>query len=159
MARALRAAGWPAGPVADGPGTIRVRPGAPDLAAALRGAGRDIPSALEAAIFGPGGFGYGDGAPCGCSRPSGIARRPDALAELLEDAFVHAWTVRVALRGRRKGEGRSFCAEVEDVGDGAVSLWCHDDDRPLETSLSSLEWARVLTEAEEEALFDGTAVR
>lgn len=99
--------------------------------------------------------------PCGCRRRTDIARDRDGVGSLLVDAMAHEWTVRVAVTRRRQKPAHSFFAEVEDVDvdTGQVTLWSHERDETTEVPLSSVAWARVLTVAEEEALFSGVMGR
>lgn len=113
--------------------------------------------ALLTELVGDGG-GLG---PCGCRRPTDIAREGDGIESLLVDAMAHDWTVRVAVTRRRQKPAHSFFAEVEhvDVDTGQVTLWSHERDETTEVPLSSVAWARVLTVAEEDALFSGVMGR
>lgn len=96
----------------------------------------------------------GDVAPCDCRRPADIARSAKTITDVLEQAMVHRWTVRLAVSRRRK-QPKSFFAEVEhvDTDSDAIVVWSHEQDRDLQLPVASLAWARVLTEAEEHALF------
>lgn len=130
----------------DGPG------GTADLALML--------SMLEGGLFGDmeaeGLLGLGT---CDCRRPSDIARSADQIQVLLHDAMAHEWTVRVALSRSRGTQPDSFFAEVEDIEGDDVTLWRHDRETDLETTVASVAWARVLTDAEEHALFSEGAER
>ena len=83
-------------------------------------------------------------------RPTMIARGPVAVAELLERALVDDWPVRLAYTSK-KGRSTQLTGAVLDVGDRDVVFelitW---ESRVL--ALSRIDWARVLTEAEEDAL-------
>lgn len=122
-------------------------PDAPELAPRFGipgGAGDRLLTELVASGVGP---------PCGCRRPTAIARDPDSVAALLVDAMAHGWTVRVALNRRRGKPAHSFFAEVEDTDGDEVVLWSHERDTRLRTATATLAWARVLTDAEESAMF------
>lgn len=96
----------------------------------------------------------GDVASCDCRRPADIARSAQTITDVLEQAMVHRWTVRLAVSRRRK-QPKSFFAEVEhvDTDSDAIVVWSHEQDRDLQLPVASVAWARVLTEAEEHALF------
>jgi hypothetical protein len=91
-----------------------------------------------------------DAGPAGL-RPVGIARGPIAVADLLDQAMVDDWPVRLAYTNK-KGQTSQLTVSVIDVGfnEVAVELLSGWESRVL--PLRRIAWARVLTEAEEEAL-------
>ena len=97
---------------------------------------------------------------CDCRRPTDIARTADGVVEMLAQAMAHRWTVRLAVSRRRK-QPKSFFAEVEEVDTdhGDLVVWSHDQDRDLRLPVASVAWARVLTEAEEHAMFTSDGLR
>ena len=84
------------------------------------------------------------------ARPATIARGPLAVSDLLDRALIEDWPVRLAYTSK-KGRTTQLTGSVLDVGDRDVVFelisW---ESRVL--ALSRIEWARVLTEAEEDAL-------
>ncbi len=92
--------------------------------------------------------GSGSGLP---SRPAAIAKGRDAVVSVLEQAYDEDWMVRIGYTG---GNRRTYqlSAVVVAVEDDEVWLECAPrwDHRGI--ALDQIEWVRVLTEAEEEAL-------
>ncbi len=84
-------------------------------------------------------------------RPEMIARDPVLVADLLQLAMVEGWPVRLAYTSK-KGHSTQLNVAVLDVGrrEAVVELLAGWESRVL--ALSRVSWARVLTEAEEEAL-------
>jgi hypothetical protein len=85
------------------------------------------------------------------TRPDRIARGQVPIEALLRRALVDDWYVRLAYTNRA-GRSTQLTGAVLDIDDEdlvleLVSGW---DSRVL--SLSRIEWARVLTEAEEDAI-------
>ena len=91
-----------------------------------------------------------DLAPAG-GRPERIARGPAAVADLLQRALVEGWPVRIEYTNK-KGISTQLNAAVLDVGrrEVVVELLAGWESRVL--ALGRVSWARVLTEAEEDAL-------
>ncbi len=85
------------------------------------------------------------------SRPAAIAKGRDAVVSVLEQAYDEDWMVRIGYTG---GNRRTYqlSAVVVAVEDDEVWLECAPrwDHRGI--ALDQIEWVRVLTEAEEEAL-------
>ncbi|HVM03018.1 MAG TPA: helicase-associated domain-containing protein [Acidimicrobiales bacterium] len=87
----------------------------------------------------------------GDDRPTGIAKDPAAIRRLLEEACGEMWAVRISYRNA-KGAGAQLNVVVDHVStDGVIaSVVPTFEYRTL--SLQRVDWARVLTEAEEEQL-------
>lgn len=84
-------------------------------------------------------------------RPTGIASTIAPIAGLLDLACEEEWLVRLAYRGRggREMQETAFVLAVED---GMVFIECTPKWRDDLVPLAAVRWARVLTEAEEDAL-------
>ncbi|MEA2686627.1 MAG: hypothetical protein QOE93_1822, partial [Actinomycetota bacterium] len=85
------------------------------------------------------------------ARPDRIVRYPGAIADLLEEAMDEGWPVRLAYTSK-KGRTAQLNVGVLDVSaqEVIVELLSGWESRVL--ALGRIEWARVLTEAEEDAL-------
>ncbi|MFP5375550.1 MAG: helicase-associated domain-containing protein [Acidimicrobiia bacterium] len=87
----------------------------------------------------------------GDDRPTAIAKDPAAIRRLLEEACGEMWAVRISYRNA-KGAGAQLNVVVHHVStDGVIaSVVPAFECRTL--NLQRVDWARVLTEAEEEQL-------
>ena len=86
-----------------------------------------------------------------CSRPTAIAKGGGDVLDMLEHAAAHEWFVRVAYMNV-KGTTSEANVAVLDVEGDDVALCILPEVAPQVVALTRIEWARVLTEAEEEAL-------
>ena len=84
-------------------------------------------------------------------RPDGIARDPGSVVALLDEAWVEGWPVRLAYTNRN-GRAAQLNVAVLDVGDRDVVVERLSDWQSQVLSLSRIEWARALTEAEEDSI-------
>ncbi|HTT89392.1 MAG TPA: hypothetical protein VMF65_07525, partial [Acidimicrobiales bacterium] len=88
----------------------------------------------------------------GPPRPSHIAKGHDEVADMLRAAAEQSWAVRMSYVN---GEGRKseFFAEVVGFVPGRARVrYVGDRAGGGELATHRVEWARVLTEAEEDAL-------
>lgn len=85
-------------------------------------------------------------------RPVEIAKGADEVAALLAQAFVEDWVVRIAYTNRKGRSSQLNVAVLDDPTDDVLV-----DSLPSGTTrtllLERIEWARIMTEAEEELLF------
>ena len=83
-------------------------------------------------------------------RPSAIARTPDDIATLLELACEEEWLVRLSCSNGR-GETRELDAVVLDLDERTITVGRLPRGDLQEVARQRIHWARILTEAEEEA--------
>ena len=82
-------------------------------------------------------------------RPNHIARGEEAIGDLLGQAWLDDWLVRVSYVST-EGEVSEVFAEVLDVSEDRVSIRRLDTGAAVELTADQARWARVLTEAEED---------
>ena len=85
-------------------------------------------------------------------RPLEIAKGRAEVELLLALAFVEDWAVRLAYTNR-KGRSSQINLVVVDDPDDEVLVECLPTGTPRTLLLDRIEWARVMTEAEEELLY------
>jgi fructose-specific phosphotransferase system component IIB len=84
-------------------------------------------------------------------RPTGIAKDPAAILELLQEACDLGWGVRVSYRNA-KGVTSQLNVAVDDVWADSVLAEVLPSYNHRTLALQRVQWARVLTEAEEDQL-------
>jgi hypothetical protein len=86
-----------------------------------------------------------------CQRPSTIVRGRDRVEALLDHAADHDWAVRLSYTNT-KGATREASVEVLEIGADHAHCTVWPNGNSFSVHLGRVHWARVLTEAEEEAL-------
>lgn len=84
-------------------------------------------------------------------RPAGIAHERDAIAELLEQAWVEDWAVRVSYTNAKGAEHQINIAILDRSG-AQVIVEVPPSYHRRTLNLARVRWARVLTEAEEDQI-------
>ncbi|HET6795130.1 MAG TPA: hypothetical protein VFH45_11835, partial [Acidimicrobiales bacterium] len=84
-------------------------------------------------------------------RPGHIARTPQEVSELLAEAEEESWPVRLSYVNG-KGRESQYVGQPIGVNRRFLILSCFPRGGAKELVVNRIEWARVLTEAEEEAL-------
>lgn len=84
-------------------------------------------------------------------RPTGIAKDPEAILQLLQEACDLGWGLRVSYRNA-KGVAAQVNVVVDDIWDGTVLAEVLPSYNHRTLNLQRVNWARVLTEAEEDQL-------
>ncbi|MGH9276659.1 MAG: hypothetical protein ACRD12_00900, partial [Acidimicrobiales bacterium] len=84
-------------------------------------------------------------------RPSSIARTAAAVRDLLEEAYLHEWGVRLSYVNS-KGADSQMTVLVGHVSPRKVVVETVPSYRNQTLNLQRVQWARVLTEAEEDQL-------
>jgi hypothetical protein len=87
-------------------------------------------------------------------RPSGIVRGRSAVTALLREAVDEEWAVRLSYAGTIGGKrGGQLNVGPLQVKDGLAFVEVLPEFVPRTLHIGAIEWARVLTQAEEEAIF------
>lgn len=86
------------------------------------------------------------------ARPMEIVKGAGAVADLLAQAFMEDWSVRLAYTNRN-GRSSQLNVVVLAPADDQVMVEVLPDGTERTLTLTRVEWARVLTEAEEELLY------
>jgi hypothetical protein len=89
--------------------------------------------------------------PCDCQRPTSIAKTRDEILGLLGPACDHDWVARVSSTDAT-GRTSERCVTVLDVSGSEVELLSINGFDAVEVPIAHIQWARVLTEQEEELL-------
>jgi hypothetical protein len=107
-------------------------------------------TAVERAPSAPPGLPLGRAAVVGV-RPTHIARGPAAVRALLDEACEEFWIVRLSYVNS-KGQSDEVTVEPTDIDEDRLYAECLPRGNERVFLVDLVEWARVLTEAEEDLL-------